>query len=215
MTSGIGKRRSVAQQDPNNESYQQRRKEIFEAAAHVFKAKGFKGASFSDIAAHLETDRANLYYYVGSKEELFEGTVTAAVDHNLERAKAIQATDQPAPDKLRILVTELMESYAEHFPFLYVYIQENLSQMPKKQSAWAEGMRQKNHDYEKVVVEIVTAGYREGTLREVAPAWVVAYGIIGLVGWTHRWFDPSRSPVDATAIGSAYAELVLSGLTLD
>ncbi|CAN5202601.1 TetR/AcrR family transcriptional regulator [soil metagenome] len=213
MTSGIGKRRRDAQNDTSNTSYQQRRQEIIDAAAHVFKQKGFRGASLGDIANHLGTDRANLYYYVGSKEELFDNAVTEAVENNLARAREIAASDAPAPEKLRILVIDLMGSYEKHFPFLYVFIQENLRQVATKRLDWAQRMRKVNHDYEEIVTQIVQTGFDEGSLKETGPAWVVSYGIIGLVAWTNRWFDPSRTDIDAHAIGSMYADMVLAGLS--
>ena len=40
----------------------------------------------------------------------------------------------------------------------------------------------------------------------------MAYGIFGLVGWTHRWFRPAESSVSAEEIGKTYAEMVLSGI---
>lgn len=216
-TSGIGRRRSAAQNGKDNTAYQQRRQEIFEAAGHVFKQKGFEGTSLSDIAAHLGTDRANLYYYVGSKEELLDGAVTQAVLLNVESAKAVRDSDLSAPEKLRRLVVDLMTSYETNYPFLYVFIQEDLNRVGKGKSKWALKMKQVNRQYEQLVVSIVEEGFEDGSLRRTAPAWVVAYGIIGLVGWTNRWYDPARvrDGADGAAIGAAYADMVINGLAAD
>jgi TetR/AcrR family transcriptional regulator, cholesterol catabolism regulator len=212
MTSGIGRRRQAAQSDPTNTTYQARRQEIIEAAAHVFREKGYRGSSLGDIAAYLGTDRANLYYYVGSKEELFDSAVTEAVEANLVRAREIAATDDTAPEKLRALVHDLMSSYAEHFPFLYVFIQEDLRKVAAKRSEWAQRMRKVNREYEQVLVSMVQQGYDEGSLRDTGPAWVVAFGILGTVAWTNRWFDPNRGDVDAATVGRMYAEMLVDGL---
>ena len=69
--SAIGKRRSAAKED-STAVYQKRRKEIAEAAVRVFNKRGFTGASISAVAEELEIDRASLYYYISSKEELFD-----------------------------------------------------------------------------------------------------------------------------------------------
>lgn len=212
-TSGIGKRRAAAKNEKANPAYLERRREIVEAAARVFKRKGYKGTRLGDIAEELQTDRANLYYYVSSKDELFEEAVTEAVTLNITRAEEIsRGTGSPA-EKLRSIIEELMASYAEHYPFLYVFIQENLSHVKESRAGWAEEMRSINRRYEQVVVSLVQEGYDEGSLRDIGPAWVVAYGIIGAVGWTNRWFDPSRSEADAAVIGRTYADMVLGGLT--
>jgi len=212
MTSGIGRRRAAAQNGTSNVAYQQRRREIIEAAAHVFREKGFRGASLGDIAAYLKTDRANLYYYVGSKEELFDSAVTEAVEANLECARAIAKTDTDAPEKIRELIKSLMASYAEHFPFLYVFIQEDLRKVAPKRTEWAQRMRRINKEYEQILTSFVQQGYDEGSIRENGPAWVAAYGILGTVAWTNRWFDPERSDVDASTIGEMYAAMIVDGM---
>jgi AcrR family transcriptional regulator len=213
MTSGIAKRRSAAKGDKGNTSYQQRRQEIIAASAKVFKRKGYGGTSLSDIAEELQTDRANLYYYVASKQELFEEVVTDAIAHNLTRAEAIRDGEGTPPEKLRTLIEQLMTSYAEYYPFLYVYIQENLSHVTDSRAKWATSMRGVNKKYEDIVIAIIEEGYAKGSLRNVGPSWVVAHGLLGVVGWTNRWFDPENSRASAEEIGRVYADMILEGLT--
>lgn len=211
MVSGIEKRRRAAQGDVNNAGYHKRREEIFEAAGRVFKKKGFQATSLGDVAEHMETDRANLYYYVSSKQELLDGVVSQPVRDNVARARAIAATSDTPATKLRTLIVELMLSYERHYPFLYVFIQENLSHI-STDAEWAQEMRSVNREYQNIVTSVIEAGYTDGTIRNVGPAWVVAYGTIGLVAWSNRWYDPQRSEVTATEIAETYAELVIGGL---
>jgi AcrR family transcriptional regulator len=193
-------------------AYTERRQEIITAAARLFKTRGFRGTSIGQIAKALGTDRATLYYYIGSKEELFDEVVSDEVRANVARAQAIRDGEGTAPDKLRRLVTELMDSYAASYPFLYVFIQENLSHVSERRSEWSQEMRKLNKAYEDCVVAIIETGVAEGTIRPVAEPWVLAYGLIGMVGWTNRWFNPEKSPVDAATIGRAYADVLLDGL---
>ena len=209
--SGIARRRSAAKDD-SNPAYLERRREIVAAAARVFKAKGLQGTKLGDIATASGADRASLYYYVGSKEELFHEVVREAVQANLVRAEAIRDGQGTAPEKLRALITSLMASYGEHYPILYVYIQENLTHVPEEHRPWAEDMRQVNRSYERIVIGLVEQGVREGTLRDVGPAWVVAYGLMGMLGWTNRWFNPEESPISAERIADAFADTFLLGL---
>ena len=212
--SGIGRRRAAAQGE-NRTAYRERRQEIITVAADLFKARGFRGTSIGQIAEALDTDRATLYYYIGSKEELFDEVVTDAVRANVDVALAIKDGEGSAPDKLRRLVISLMESYAAHYPFLYVYIQENLGHVGGTRADWSREMRQLNKAYEDAVVAIIQSGIDEGTIRPIAEAWVMAYGLIGMFGWTNRWFNPATSPVDAATIGAAYADILLRGMAAD
>lgn len=212
MTSSIAKRRQAAALDPNNAAYQERRAEIIKAAGAVFKKNGYRGTKISDIAAVMNMDRATLYYYVGNKEELFHHAVGDAVEKNCHRAEAIaRGADSPA-DKLRTLVIELMVSYAESYPYLYIYIQEDLSHLAERSSPWSRQMNRYNKRYEKALVAIIEEGVEDGTFRTGTQPWVIAYGVLGMLAWSNRWFDPGKSTVPAREIGEAYAETVLGGL---
>lgn len=212
MTSGIERRRQTAQKDTTNTSYQKRRHEIFEAAGHVFKKKGFQATSLSDVAEYMGADRASLYYYVANKQELLDGAVSEPVRQNVQRIRTIAASDTCAPEKIRTLITDLMTSYHDHYPFLYVFIQENLSQIAGN-SDWAKEMRGINREYQEAVVSIIEAGRAEGSIEIEGSSWVLGYGIIGLVAWTNRWYDPNHSKASASAIANTYAEMVINGIS--
>ena len=211
-TSGIGKRRALAQKDKTNTAYIERRHEIVQAAGRVFKDKGYRGTSLADIAESLGTDRANLYYYVASKEDLFSAVVSGAIGSNLATAESIKDGDGTAVEKLRAIITSLMLSYEEHYPVLYVYIQENSTHVGASSSEWEAKMAKINKRYEKILVSLVQEGYDDGSLRQVGPAWVVAFALLGMLGWTNRWFDPKKSEASAAQVGATFAELVMAGL---
>ena len=211
--SAISRRRANAK-TTKKANYHERRAEIVAAAAELFKAKGYRGTTLADIAGAVGSDRASLYYYIGGKDELLDEVVTDVVRANLARAEDIRDSDADAPAKLRRLITELMVSYATHYPFLYVYLQENLAHVAKSREKWSKQMRGINRRWEAAVESMVVQGIDEGSLRSVTDPRIVAYGIIGMVSWTNRWFNPATSKVDAVTIGEAYAEMVLGGLVV-
>ena len=210
-TSGIGKRRKAAKEE-SSDAYKRRRREIAEAAVRVFDRLGLQGASISAVAAELGIDRASVYYYISSKEELFDEVLRAVAERNSQIATDIAASPLPAPDKLRNLIVAIMESYGEHYPLLFIYIRENLSRVSGTRSKWSSDMRQVNRIIENAFIEIIEEGYADGTLRDVGPPRIVAYGMLGVVGWTHRWFRPETSPHTAREIGETYANMMDSGM---
>ncbi len=211
-TSRIGKRRGMAL-EKSSASYQERRREIARAASLVFNQKGFAGTTLADIADALGTDRATLYYYISNKEELFDEVVREVSEKNVAMAEAVREGDGTPLEKLRVLITELMDSYSVNYPLLYVYMRENLSHVDPERSEWSQYMRGLNRKYEDCFIAIVQDGIDNGTIRPLASARILAFGIIGMVGSTNRWFVPERSPESAAVIGNAFAELVLQGLT--
>ena len=209
--SNIARRRAAARGDGRPE-YAERRDEIMRVASRVFKERGFRGTTLGHVAEALGVDRASLYYYLSSKEELFQEIVQEAALVNVDAAEAIRDSDATAPEKVRRLIEDVMVSYAEHYPVLYVLLQENLNQVAPEHGEWAAEMKAVNRRDERIVIDIVQAGQDDGTLNASVPAWLAAYGIIGIAGWTNRWFNPADSRVTAEEIGSAFAGIVLAGL---
>ena len=207
-SSGIGRRRAAAKAD-GGAAYQQRRQEILQTAARVFKERGLEGASLGQIAEAVGTDRASLYYYVGSRTELFNDVVREPVRANVEMAEAICRKDVPAPAKLRELAANLMRSYADNYPFPYVYIQEDLSRLGDRGDEEAHEM---NRRFDAAIIGIIEQGLADGSLRSDVPAREIAFGFIGMLNWTHRWFDPDSAGADPAAIGDHFADIVLEGL---
>jgi TetR/AcrR family transcriptional regulator, cholesterol catabolism regulator len=209
--SDIGRRRGKALQK-GSESYQEKRREIALAAAHVFNERGFGATSLSAVADALGMDRATLYYYISNKQELFDEVVREASERNIAAAESARAADGPPLDRLRLVITELMSSYAANYPLLYVYLRENLSAVDPDRTDWSKYMRGLSHRFEDAVIAIVQEGIDNGSIRPLASARVLAFGVLGMLGWTNRWFVPDRSPESAETIGTAFAELVVRGL---
>ena len=209
--SGISRRRAAAR-GRSGEAYNRRRGEIVAAAAKIFREKGYQATTLADVSEAIGMERASLYFYVSSKDEIFDEIVTELVKANTDEAERIAAGTEPAPVKLRALVLQLMRSYADNYPFLYVYLQQNLSHVSEERQGWAAELRGVNRRYEAAVQAMVQQGIEDGTLRPVLDAKVVAFGLMGMVSWTHRWFNPETSPVNATQIGEEYAKILLDGL---
>ena len=144
-TSGIGKRRSAAKED-STASYQKRRKEIGEAAVRVFDRLGFTGASISAVSEELNIDRASLYYYISSKEELFDDILREVIERNAAIVARILGSKVSPRRKLHDAITALMSSYGKNYPLIYIYIRENLSHVSDKRSQWSKHMRKLNHE---------------------------------------------------------------------
>ena len=211
MSSGIGRRRENAR-DESSTAYRERRAEIVRAAAGAFTSKGYSATSLSDVARAAETDRATLYYYFSGKAEILDEVVSGEVERNTVRAEEIRAGTDPAPEKLRRMLGELMASYAENHPFLYVFVQENLSHVGTELEEWAQRMRRLNRRYEEALVGVVSDGVEEGTLQVTGEPRIVAYGLLGMFAWTHRWFNPQTSTVSAQQIAETFADTVIAGL---
>lgn len=208
--SNIGRRRKAARQLPRA-NYQARRQEIVDAAVKVFNRLGFAGASLSAVAAELGVDRASLYYYFSSKEQLFDEIIRAVLIENDRLAQRIAATELSPGRKLRELVIAFMQSYADNYPLLYIYIREDLAHVSDARSQWSAEMRAINRSIEKSFVAIIEEGIANGSLRPIGSARSIAFAILGMLNWTHRWYRPTQGE-SASEVGKVFAEIALAGL---
>jgi AcrR family transcriptional regulator len=210
VDSGIGRRRQAARTE-GGADYKARREELVRVAAEVFQEKGYQASTLNDMAERMGTDRASLYYYVGSKQELFEEVVQEVLEANLKEARRIKKEKLKPAEKLALLVKTMMVSYEENYPFTYVYIQEDMSQVGNQDSDWARAMTSRTRSFEKIVRSFIEDGIAAKEFRrDISPA-VAANGLFGMLNWTHRWFKPGRE-ADANQVAEWFSSLFLDGM---
>ena len=206
----IAQRRALARES-GDAAYRQRRIAVLEAAAAVFKRKGFHAASLNDIAMEVGLDRASIYYYASSKDELFREIVFDAVFDNVKMAEALRAEKGNAAEKIESLIKKLIHSYAAHYPYLFVYVQEDMAHLDQS-SSWGREMHGLSRRFDKAVQEIVQQGLDKGSLKcKVGDARLIANGIIGMCNWSHRWLHQTEEQ-QVAAISATFSAMILSGL---
>lgn len=215
--SNLSRRRTSAR-DESSVKYVATRRRVLEAAAAVFRERGYGNTNLQDIADALGMNRATLYYYAESKEYIFREVILQAVRENVRAVQKIASLSAPAPEKVRMVVTGLMTSYEANYPHLYVYIQEELDRVltRREQSTPSDGeganreILDHNRVYLVALESIMTEGIRSGDFMNEDPR-LMALAVQGMVNWTHRWFKPGGR-YDAVRIGAAFADIALSGL---
>lgn len=209
--SNIARRRKSALAD-GSADYRLRRDEIVQAASRLFKERGYKSVTLAQIAEVAGVDRATVYYYVGSKEELFREAVEDLVDKNAAKAQRIfRAKDLDPKQKLTQLVEALMCSYEEHYPHMYVYIQEEMHQVASDTSDWAQSMSRHTHRWETIFIKLVEEGMESGVLRRDIPASIAVNALFGMLNWTHRWFKPGGKRT-AKDIAAWFSDIFFNGM---
>ena len=208
--SNMSRRRKTALEE-GSADYILKRDEIIHAATSLFKAKGYKSVTLAQIAEKAGVDRATVYYYVGSKEELFRTGVQDIVGKNAARAQKIFRDKELDPaQKLSQLVEMLMVSYEEHYPNMYVYIQEEMHQVSADDSEWARAMSAHTHRWETIFIKLVEEGVTQGILRGDISASIAVNALFGMLNWSHRWFRPGGKR-SAKEVAAQFCEIFFIG----
>jgi len=212
ISSNMSRRRKSAQSEGAAE-YSSKRDELIRIAARLFRQKGYRATKLGDIAVEAGIDRASLYYYIGSKEELLREAIEEVLSSNLARAEQI-STDQTLAVKARLsrIFEMLMTSYVENYPQMYVYIQEQMHQVANDKSPWAKNMLRSTRKFEEIVVNLITAGIKTGELRSDIPVKLASNAVFGMFNWTHRWFTPDGK-LSAGDIANAFNMIFFQGMT--
>src|SRR5690606_21853919 len=154
-------------------------------------------------------DRATLYYYFGSKEEIFQNAVQGALTRNLEGMQEIMRDGQlDAIGKLQRLVWMFMNSYHEHYPYLFVYLQQDLGTIVDESSEWAQNVQQQVRLIEEAFATLIKQGIAKGDLRDDIPVSLSLNAIFGMLNWTHRWYSPTGKNSPAT-IAEAFSKIFI------
>ena len=95
---------------PQSPDYDKRREAILDAAARLFAARGFSGASMADLAKACGTSKSLVYHYFPSKDDVLYAVMTSHLDDLVAAAEgAAQSGDAKA--RLHALTRAFMRLY--------------------------------------------------------------------------------------------------------
>lgn len=212
--SNISRRRRSAQTE-GGADYTAKREELVRIAARLFQEQGYQSTKLADIAREAGMDRATVYYYVGSKEELFRETVEGVLDANMAEAQRLIAdTSLSWRERLHAIYIRLMVSYEENYPATFVYIQEQMHQVGAEETIWAQEIMKKTRAFDKILIGFIREAIAAGELRSNIPPRLVENALFGMLNWTHRWFTPG-GPMTGLEVAEAFWSIFIDGMGPD
>jgi TetR/AcrR family transcriptional regulator, cholesterol catabolism regulator len=182
------------------------RDDILEAAAQVFRQKGFHGASMANIAEAVNLQKASLYHHVSSKQEILFELLDRALELLLERISPIASMDLPADERLCRMIREYLQILAENTDLSAVLLFEHRS-LEGRQHARHVPNRDK---FENLWRDVLRDGVRtrQFVCDDIA---LSTRAILGVLNWTITWYRPNGS-LTVEQIADHYSNLLLNGL---
>jgi AcrR family transcriptional regulator len=181
--------------------------EIIAAAAKVFQTKGYHAATVQDIADAVGILKGSLYHHVKSKEDLLYLIVKEPIARMYERMAEIASSDLPAAEKLRRAILAHLEAFDRHYPHLFVYLHER-EEMKRR---FRERFKLSPKQYERCWQQILREGVKSGEFRPDLDVPVVSYGLLGMLNWLYKWYDP-RGRLGVREVAGQLSALALAGL---
>jgi TetR/AcrR family transcriptional regulator, cholesterol catabolism regulator len=182
------------------------RDDILDAAAQVFRQKGFHGASMSAIADAVNLQKASLYHHVASKQEILLALLERALGLLTNHIAAIVSQPIPADQKLRQMICAYLCALAENADLTTVLLFEHRS-LDKKSHARHVPQRDK---FEKLWRDTVDEGVAAG-LFACPDSGMAVRALMGVMNWTLTWYRPGGEK-SMDEIADEYADLMFHGL---
>ncbi len=108
---------------------QRRRKEILEAAYHIFREVGYAAATMDLIAERADVAKGTIYLYFRSKEDLYFSLLVNGLDIVIELLQGVPVTASTRTGMLtRIaeVLCQFYKSYTDYFRLFMVMQQEDM-----------------------------------------------------------------------------------------
>jgi len=173
----------------------------------VFSTKGYHAASMQDVADEVGILKGSLYHHFQSKDELLYLVVKEPIAELYRELEAIVASDAPAADRLDRAIHAHLQAFDRHYPHLFVYLRET------------QDLRQRFPDptelsakrYERFWQQILREGMKSGEFRPDLDVKVVSYGLLGMLNWLYKWYDPNGR-LGVNEVARQLVALALGGL---
>ena len=182
------------------------REDILEAAAQVFRQKGFHGASMKDIAEAVSLKKASLYHHVSSKQEILLEILDRALQLLLERISSITTQNISADKKLSLMIREYLQILVENIDLAAVLLFEHRA-LGRRQHARHIPNRDK---FESLWKDVLAEGVRAKLFKCDDPA-LATRALLGIMNWTITWYRPDGEKT-IEQIADEYSNLLLNGL---
>jgi TetR/AcrR family transcriptional regulator len=161
-SSAKGKAKSTAQLEPIRDAERTRRA-ILDAAEVEFADKGLAGARVDVIAEESSANKRMLYYYFGSKDDLYVAVLERAYGAMRERERELNFTDLAPLEAIRTLVEFKFDYYVENPRIIPLLAAENMN--GGKYLKRSRRLRDMHLSLIDMIRKVLAAGERQGAIR--------------------------------------------------
>ncbi len=179
---------------------------VLDAAAALFRQKGYAGTTTREIASAAGIQQASLYYHVSGKEVLLYQICLSALEELLHTVETgIAPIDCPLErirTLMRLHLTTVLRSRKRNVTML-----SELHALSAKHRNQVMDLR---HRYADLVESVLAAAQDAKSLRGDIPPEYLYLGLLNVLNWAVLWFREGGN-VTAEQVADVFARLYLEG----
>lgn len=139
------------------------RAELLAVATAAFAESGFSGTRVDEIAERTRTTKRMIYYYFGSKEELYLAVLEEAYRTIRQAEQSVHAGDLPPVEALRRIAELTYDHHLNHSDFIRLVSIENIHRGDYIRRL--ASLRELNQPAVTVLDTVLARGRAEGSIR--------------------------------------------------
>lgn len=179
---------------------------ILEAAARLFRDKGYSATSMRDLARAVDLKASSLYNHIDSKEDLLRDICFHNARQFHQRLQEIESMPEGEEAQLRALIHLHIQTATEDLTSITAFNDE-WRHLTEPHLSEFIGMRK---DYERRFRAIIEKGIAGGVFKPI-DSTIALYTILSAVRWVYDWYKPGRS-VNLQQLEKEIAGILLDGL---
>lgn len=181
------------------------RSDIIQAAAQIFRQKGFHATSMQEIADAVKLQKSSLYHHIPSKQDILLTILDYALDLLIADMQTVVEGDLPPEDKLRRAVHVYVDRLTEDADLATVLLMEHRSLEPELK----QGHIERRDRYEALWRELIEEGIEKGAFRSMDPK-VAGFALLGVQNWMLTWYR-ADGKLQASDLADQFVDVFLNG----
>jgi len=186
-----------------------KRDEIREAAARLFRDKGYRATSMRDLAEAVELKASSIYNHFLSKEDILRQICFDNAQRFLNGLIEVENMDAPADEKLRVLI-HLHILIATEDVTSVIAFNDDWRHLEEPHLSEFVAIRR---NYEQRFRAIIEEGVRSGVLKPLDPL-IATYTIFSSMRWLYDWFKQGKK-ITTQDLEYNITELLMEGLAVE
>ena len=184
----------------------EKQKAIYDAAAMLFKDKGYSATSVRDLAKAVDLKASSLYNHIGSKEEILRHICFANARLFLEGIAKVENLAISPEAKVQALI-QLHVRIATEDVTSVISFNDEWRHLSEPYLSDFVALRK---EYEQKFTAILEEGMAQDLFRKIDPALALNV-ILSSVRWVFEWYHSKRK-LNAEKIGRDIGAIILGGL---
>ena len=161
-----------------------RRAQVVDIAARLFRAQGYDATSLQDLADAVGIQKGSIYHYIETKEDLLFEIIQTVHERTEGGNTAWRDVEGSALSKVRAFVEGHVRVSVDNLEYAEVFFRDSRALSASRSAQIIEARDR----YEATLKKLVAAAIKEGSTRPGIDASLATRVIFGMINWIYLWY---------------------------